>query len=58
MTRLEALEAARKYITECFQEKNARGYPTVRDIPLTERLAEELKVAQFLLGPESEMDAE
>lgn len=53
MTRLEALEAARKYVADLYAVKNDRGYPrfsgSVNDV-----LGQELRVADFPLRGEDD----
>ena len=53
MTRIEALEAARKYVAELYAVKNDRGYPrfsgSVGDV-----LSQELRIAAFLLQAEED----
>lgn len=51
MTRMEALEAARKYVAELYAVKNDRGYPRFTG-NVSSILSEELRVAEFLLTGE------
>lgn len=53
MTRLEALEAARKYVADLYAVKNDRGYPRFSG-NVNEVLSQELRIADFLLRGEDE----
>jgi hypothetical protein len=49
MTRLEALEAARKHVADLYAVKNDRGYPRFTG-DVNGVISQELTIAEFLLG--------